>query len=119
MIRDRDSTSGDQFRRCVRGLGIEDSLTAPRSAWQDPFPEHLVGSVRIDGREGYWRVPHRGDRPCGRHPPGARMTDRRGRGKCDRLEGLMFPPRGHGQFTGPHTLRGALETRSLIPVFPT
>ena len=30
--------------------------------------------------------------------------------KCGRTEGLMFPPRGHGQFIRPHTLRGALET---------
>ena len=46
MIRDRDGIFGDQFRRRVQGLGIEEILTAPRSPWQNPFAEPLVGSVR-------------------------------------------------------------------------
>jgi transposase InsO family protein len=46
MIRDRDGIFGDQFRRRVQGLGIEEILTAPRSPWQNPFAERLVGSVR-------------------------------------------------------------------------
>jgi len=46
MIRDRDGIFGDQFRRRVQGLGIEELLTAPRSPWQNPFAERLVGSVR-------------------------------------------------------------------------
>jgi putative transposase len=46
MIRDRDCIFGDQFRRRVQGLGIEEILTAPRSPWQNPYAERLVGSVR-------------------------------------------------------------------------
>jgi putative transposase len=46
MIRDRDGISGDQFRRRVQGLDIEEILTAPRSPWQNPYAERLVGSVR-------------------------------------------------------------------------
>jgi putative transposase len=46
MIRDRDGIFGDQFRRRVQGLGIEEILTAPRSPWQNPYAERLVGSVR-------------------------------------------------------------------------
>jgi putative transposase len=46
MIRDRDCIFGDQFRRRVQGLGINEVLTAPRSPWQNPYAERLVGSVR-------------------------------------------------------------------------
>jgi transposase InsO family protein len=46
MIRDRDCIFGNQFRRRVQGLGIEEILTAPRSPWQNPYAERLVGSVR-------------------------------------------------------------------------
>src|ERR1022692_4878125 len=44
MIRDRDGIFGDQFRRRVQGLGIEEILTAPRSPWQNPAgraPAHV------------------------------------------------------------------------------
>ena len=46
MIRDRDGIFGDQFRRRIQGLGIEEILAAPRSPWQNPYAERLVGSVR-------------------------------------------------------------------------
>jgi hypothetical protein len=45
MIRDRDGIYGDQFRRRVEGMGIEEVLTAPRSPWQNPHAERLVGSI--------------------------------------------------------------------------
>jgi putative transposase len=46
MIRDRDGIYGGQFRRRIEGIGIEEVLTAPRSPWQNPYAERLVGSVR-------------------------------------------------------------------------
>jgi transposase InsO family protein len=46
MIRDRDGIYGDRFRRRVEGMGIEEVVTAPRSPWQNPYAERLVGSVR-------------------------------------------------------------------------
>jgi transposase InsO family protein len=46
MIRDRDGIYGEQFRRRVAGMGIDEVLTAPRSPWQNPCAERLVGSVR-------------------------------------------------------------------------
>ncbi|HJX64132.1 MAG TPA: integrase core domain-containing protein [Polyangia bacterium] len=46
MIRDRDGSYGDQFCRCVEGLGIQEVLTAPRSPWQNSYAERLVGSIR-------------------------------------------------------------------------
>jgi transposase InsO family protein len=46
MIRDRDGLYGDEFRRRVEGIGIDEVLTAPRSPWQNPYAERLVGSGR-------------------------------------------------------------------------
>jgi transposase InsO family protein len=46
LIRDRDSIYGAWFRRRVRGMGIEEVMIAPRSPWQNPFPERLIGSIR-------------------------------------------------------------------------
>ncbi len=46
LLRDRDSTYGDSCRQTVRSLGIREVLTAPRSPWQYPYAERLVGSIR-------------------------------------------------------------------------
>jgi len=48
LVRDRDGIYGAGFRRRVAGLGIYEVLTAPRSPWQNPFAERLVGSIRRD-----------------------------------------------------------------------
>jgi putative transposase len=45
-LRDRDQVYGQQFRHRVKGMSIEEVLTAPRSPWQNPFAERLIGSVR-------------------------------------------------------------------------
>ena len=46
MIRDRDGIYGEKFQGRVEGMGIEQVLTAPRSPWQNPYAERIVGSVR-------------------------------------------------------------------------
>jgi transposase InsO family protein len=46
LLRDRDQVYGEQFRHRVKGMGIKEVLTAPRSPWQNPFAERLIGSVR-------------------------------------------------------------------------
>ena len=46
LIRDRDGIYGAAFRRRVRGLDIEEVLTAPRSPWQNPYAERLIGTLR-------------------------------------------------------------------------
>jgi transposase InsO family protein len=46
LLRDRDSIYGEVFEKRVKGLGIEEVLTAPRSPWQNPFAERLIGSIR-------------------------------------------------------------------------
>ncbi len=46
LLRDRDSVYGDSFRATVSGMGIREVLTAPRSPWQSPYVERLIGSIR-------------------------------------------------------------------------
>ena len=46
LLRDRDSIYGAVFVQRVEGMGIEQKLIAPRSPWQNPFVERLIGSIR-------------------------------------------------------------------------
>ena len=46
LIRDRDQVYGSAFKDRVEGMGIEEVLTAPRSPWQNPFAERVIGSIR-------------------------------------------------------------------------
>jgi transposase InsO family protein len=46
MIRDRDSVYGAAVRAKVKAMGIEEVVTAPRSPWQNPFVERMIGSIR-------------------------------------------------------------------------
>jgi len=46
LIRDRDSIYGARFRNRVKSLGIEEVPTAPRSPWQNPYVERVIGSIR-------------------------------------------------------------------------
>jgi len=46
MIRDRDGIYGDVFRGRVKAIGIREVLIAPRSPWQNPFVERMIGSIR-------------------------------------------------------------------------
>jgi putative transposase len=46
LLRDRDQIYGQQFRHRVKGMRIEEVLTAPHSPWQNPFAERCIGSIR-------------------------------------------------------------------------
>ena len=46
LLRDRDQIYGERFRHRVKGMRIEEVLTAPHSPWQNPFAERLIGSIR-------------------------------------------------------------------------
>ena len=46
LLRDRDKIYGEAFRKRVKGLGLEEVLIAPRSPWQNPYVERLIGSIR-------------------------------------------------------------------------
>ena len=46
VIRDRDSVYGALVRARIKAMGIEGVVTAPRSPWQNPFVERMIGSIR-------------------------------------------------------------------------
>src|SRR5215813_12359587 len=46
LLRDRDQIYGEEFRRRVAGMKIEEVITAPHSPWQSPYVERLIGSIR-------------------------------------------------------------------------
>ena len=46
VLRDRDAIYGKDFTAMTRDMEIKEVLTAPRSPWQNPFAERLVGSIR-------------------------------------------------------------------------
>jgi putative transposase len=46
LLRDRDRVYGQPFRHRLKGMRIEEVLTAPQSPWQNPFAERLIGSIR-------------------------------------------------------------------------
>jgi transposase InsO family protein len=48
LQRDRDGIYGAYFRQRVHVMGIEEVLIAPRSPWQNPYVERLIGSIRRD-----------------------------------------------------------------------
>jgi transposase InsO family protein len=46
LLRDRGGIYGEVFRRRAKSLDIDEILTAPRSPWQIPYVERLIGSIR-------------------------------------------------------------------------
>ena len=46
LLRDRDSIYGQRFQRQTHALGVTEVLTAPRSPWQNPYAERVIGSIR-------------------------------------------------------------------------
>jgi putative transposase len=46
LLRDRDASYGPVFRTRVKGMGVEEVVTAPRSPWQNPYVERIIGSIR-------------------------------------------------------------------------
>ena len=48
LLRDRDAIYRKTVRQRIKSLAIEDALSAPRSPWQNPFVERVIGSIRRD-----------------------------------------------------------------------
>ncbi len=46
LIRDRDAIYGELFCKQAKVLHIEEVITAPRSPWQNPYVERVIGSIR-------------------------------------------------------------------------
>lgn len=46
LLRDRDSIYGGYVQRRLKSMGIEEVTIAPRSPWQNPYCERVIGSIR-------------------------------------------------------------------------
>src|SRR5258708_19061853 len=46
LLRDRDASYGAYFRKRIEVMGIKDVVRAPRSPWQNPYVERVIGSIR-------------------------------------------------------------------------
>jgi len=46
LLRDRDRIYSASFQQRVRNMGIKEVVIAPRSPWQNPYVERLIGSIR-------------------------------------------------------------------------
>ena len=46
LLRDRDQIYGEESRLRVQGMQIEEVITAPRSPFQNPYAERVIGSIR-------------------------------------------------------------------------
>lgn len=46
LLRDRDSIYGDYFKHRMKSMQIDEVPTAPRSPWQNPYAERIIGSIR-------------------------------------------------------------------------
>ncbi len=49
LLRDRDRIFGDEFKKQVKDMGIQEVLSAPRSPWQRAYIERLIGTLRRSG----------------------------------------------------------------------
>ncbi len=47
LLRDRDRIYGQEFTSRVDHMGIKEVKTAPRSPWQNPFVERLIGTLQV------------------------------------------------------------------------
>jgi putative transposase len=48
LLRDRDSIYSEYFQSRIQNMGINEVKTAPKSPWQNPYIERLIGSIRRD-----------------------------------------------------------------------
>ncbi len=46
VIRDNDKIFSDDFKQHIKNFGLEDTPTAPRSPWQNPVAERVIGTLR-------------------------------------------------------------------------
>ena len=48
LLRDRDGIYSEHLRHRIKHMGIEEVKIAPRSPWQNPYCERVIGSIRRD-----------------------------------------------------------------------
>ena len=66
LVRDRDRIYGAVVMRRLRAMGIRDKPIAPASPWQNGFAERLIGSIRRECVDHFYRLRRGASAP---HPP--------------------------------------------------
>jgi hypothetical protein len=64
LVRDNDGAYGQAFTSRARAMGIRDRPISPRSPWQNPYVERLIGTLRrecldhvlVFGERHLWRI---------------------------------------------------------------
>jgi len=46
VVRDNDGIYSNEFKQTIKRFGLKDKSTAPRSPWQNPFAERVIGTLR-------------------------------------------------------------------------
>jgi len=46
LFRDNDKIYGDEFKAAIKSFGLEDTPTAIKSPWQNPFAQRYFGTLR-------------------------------------------------------------------------
>ena len=46
FLRDRERIYGERLVQRVKSMGVKEALIAPRSPWQNPYAERVIGSIR-------------------------------------------------------------------------
>ena len=113
LLRDRDRVYGHAFRHRVKGMGIEEVLTAPHSPWQNPFAERLIGSIRRECLDHVLVLERTAPAPHpdpllrvlspGAHPPLARQG-------CARRQAHRAAGGGHGSCRFPKSVACIIAT---------
>jgi putative transposase len=63
LLRDRDSIYGEEFHNRVKGMQIEEVVTAPHSPWQNEYASHYTSSV-LSAMNAFIRSLSRSFWPC-------------------------------------------------------
>jgi len=48
LLRDRDASYGNTYKKHLQAMGIRDGPVAPGSPWQNAYVERVIGSIRYD-----------------------------------------------------------------------
>ena len=100
LLRDRDAVYGVVFSSRAQSMGIHEVKTAPRSPWQNPYVERLIGTLR---------------RECLDHMVVLNETHLRRLLRDCRVEGWRGTPRARLQPPPDRTARTVFPYAALLP----
>ena len=124
QARHRASIYDEFFHQRIKNMGIEEVVTAPRSPWQNPLVERLIGSIRREFLNHIIiieRLPLPASRTHANPPLDTSATTRTGFSGTTRvlwpfIEGLVPAAEGSWNSSRPLTSRCGLPTSGCGPI---